>query len=563
MNISISVKLTAILCLFGLLMTGLASYYSLSNSKQILLDAAKRDLLLANQVLGRNLQLKLQGPANNVRLLADQPQPLQILLDTADKARDSIALTRMFEAVIEANREFLRLRLISAQQHGLELLSVERSGQQTAGALKERGHFDYVFKTLQLVPGEQFMSDLTPQSMDANGALTLQLASPVWSEQAIGVIVLSFDVTALLERLSSELPINYQVFLANSQGKLLLDPDQAERQGNVSGPNMLLQEQLPVTLPLVQGQIDSLLSELPEKYNQPARLATFTRLVIGQGNSQTPLILGLAIPEEHILQASHELDQRMIRIIFGLSLLSLLLSLWLAKTLLRPLNQISHAISHFTDHLAFLPLPTKRRDELGKLACELREMQENILAQINELNQNHIEMHRMAHDDALTGLPNRRLFFDRLEHAISKAKRSGKLLGLLYVDLDQFKEINDTHGHAVGDEVLRIVARMLTSASRESDTVARLGGDEFIILFDELEDRRALLNIAKKLQAHMQNRIFINGHDLQITASLGISIFPQHGADADALVQSADKAMYASKHIGRNRITIASDQAPG
>ena len=95
MKISISIKLTAILCLFGLLMTGLASYYSLSNSKQILLDAAKRDLLIANQVLGRNLQLKLQGPANDARLLAEQPQPLQILLDHPNKAREQLALTRM------------------------------------------------------------------------------------------------------------------------------------------------------------------------------------------------------------------------------------------------------------------------------------------------------------------------------------------------------------------------------------------------------------------------------------------------------------------------------------
>lgn len=563
MKLSISVKLTAILCLFGLLMTGLASYYSLSNSKQILLEAAKRDLLIANQVLGRNLQLKLQGPANDVRLLADQPQPLEILLDQPDQARDSMALSRMFEALIEANPEYLSLRLISAERHGLELLSVERNGRQVDAVLKERGHFDYVFKTLQLLPGEQFLSDISPQGFDENGALTLQLASPVWSKQAIGVIVLSFDVTALLARLTAELPANYQVFLANNQGKLLLDPDHADSQGNPRGPDVLLQEQLPVTLPLLQGHTDSLLAALPGKYNQPARLATFTRLMIGRGDSQTPLILGLAIPEEHILQASHELDQRMISIVLGLSLLSLLLSLWLAKALLRPLNQIGHAISNFTENRSFLPLPTKRRDELGKLARELREMQEKILTQINELNENHIQMQRMAHDDALTGLPNRRLFFDRLEHAISRAKRSGKMLGLLYVDLDQFKEINDTHGHAVGDEVLRIVARMLVSASRESDTVARLGGDEFIILFDEPEDRQALVSIAKKLLAHMQNRIFINGHDLQITASLGISIFPQHGTDADTLVQSADKAMYASKRDGRSRISIASDALAG
>jgi diguanylate cyclase (GGDEF)-like protein len=564
MKSSISLKLTAILCLFGLLLTGLASYYSLSSSKQILLDAAKRDLLVANQVLGRNLQIKLQNFATDARLLASQPQPLQILLDSPDKARERIALASMLEALIEANSAYQGVRLIGAQQHGLELMSVDRSGVQPDSALKERGHFPYVFKTLQLASGDQYFSEITPDSKGPDGALVLQLASPVWSEQRpLGVIVLSLNVTTQLARLTKELPDYYQIFLANDKGQLLLDPDHLTTRGAASGPDVLLQEQIPSAQLLIDGKTSSLLVALPDKYNQPSRLATFTRLLVGHGEKQTPLILGLAIPEEHILRASHELDQRMIRIILGLSLLSLLLSLWLAKALLRPLNQIGHAISQFTHNLSLLPLPTKRRDELGRLARELKEMQEKILVQLGELSENHIQMQRMAHDDALTGLPNRRLFFDRLEHAIAKARRNGKQIGLLYVDLDAFKEINDTFGHAIGDEALRIVARLLISVTRESDTVARLGGDEFIILLEEMEDRTVLLSIAKKLLAHMQNRIFIGGHELQLTASLGISIFPQHGEDADALVQSADSAMYTAKREGRNRITMASEQLPG
>ena len=563
MKISISLKLTTILCLFGLLLTGLASYYSQSNSKQILLDAARRDLLIANQVLGRTLQLKLQGAATDARLLADQPQPLQVLLDTPEKASNRMMLARMFEAVMEANATFRCIRLISAQQHGLELLSVERSGLQPDSALKETGHFPYVFKTLQLKPGGQFFSEILPDRTDPNGALLLQLASPVWSEQqAAGVVVVSLDITALLTRLKRELPDYYQVFLANGKGQLLLDPDHQNMPGSASGPDVLLQDQIPALASLLSGQTSSLLAALPDKYNQPSRVATFTRLLIGHGDSQTPLILGLAIPEEHILLASRELDQRMIRIVLGLGLLSLLLSLWLANALLRPLNQIGQAVSQFTDNLKLLPLPTRRGDELGKLARELDDMQKKILAQLSELSENHIQMQRMAHNDALTGLPNRRLFFDRLEHAVAKARRTGKQIGLLYVDIDEFKEINDTYGHAVGDEALRIVARLLSSVTRAADTVARLGGDEFIILLEDMEDHAVLLNIAKKLRAHLQNRMLINGHELLMTASLGLSIFPLHGEDADALVQSADNAMYGAKREGRNRICMADGQLP-
>ncbi len=559
MRISISLKLTALLCLFGLLLTGLASYYSLSSSRQILIDSAKRDLLIANQVMGRNLQLRLQSFSNDARLLANQSQPVDILLDKPDNHTEAKELTHLFTGMLEAQPEYQRIRLIGPQNYGLELLSVDRNGPLPSQELKERGHFPYVFKTLQLPQGSQFFSDISLHGADTNNTLTLQLANPVWDSQqhAIGVIVLSIDIEELFKRLQGELPGYYQIFLADRGGELLLNPEYANGRNKRRGPSVLLQEQIPATQSLIGGRTDSLLAALPYKRNQPPRLATFTRLEIGSGNTQTTLILGLAIPEEHILRASNELDDRMTQIIIGLSLLSLLLSLWLARALLRPLNQMGLAISQFTRNFGLYPLPVRRNDELGQLARDLRNMQEKILAQIRDLNEHHLAMQRMAHHDALTGLPNRRLFFDRLEHAVANARRSGKQVGLLYADLDHFKEINDNFGHAVGDEVLCTVARLLDSVTRDGDTVARLGGDEFIILFDEVEDGSVLVSIAKKLLAHLQNRMLIGGHDLQVKASLGISLFPQDGEDAESLVQLADQAMYSSKRDGRNKITTA------
>jgi diguanylate cyclase (GGDEF)-like protein len=338
---------------------------------------------------------------------------------------------------------------------------------------------------------------------------------------------------------------------------MMLSPEHSEAKRKIRGPSVQLQEQIPKTQALISAETDHLLVALPARHKQPPRLASFTRIEIGNGDTKTPLILGLAIPEEQILRASHQLDERMIQLVTGICLLTLLLSLWLARTLIRPLNQIGKAISQFTQNLSLSPLPTRRHDELGQLARDLRKMQEKILAQISELNANQVAMQRMAHDDPLTGLPNRRLFFSRLEHAIANANRSGKQVGLLYVDLDYFKEINDTYGHAVGDEVLRAVAGLLSSVTRSGDTVARLGGDEFIILFDEIEDSKTLVSIAQKLLSYMQNRMLIQGHDLQVKASLGISLYPRDGEDAETLVQNADKAMYSSKRDGRNQITMA------
>jgi diguanylate cyclase len=557
LKLSLGNKLTVLLCLFGLLLSGLASYYSLSSSKQILVAAAKRDLLVANQVLGRNLQISLENFANDLKVLSTQSQPVDVLADMPRSNKEFEELTQLFTSMLNAHPEYQRIRLIDAKNHGLERINVDRNGPASSSALQEKGHFPYVFKTLKLMPGQLFFSEIAPSRLDPDNVLTLHLASPIWSDdqQVLGLIVLSINIKKLFSRLQRELPDYYQLFLANSQGELLLNPERNKSQANGQGPSVMIQTQLPELLVLLEGQSGNMLSTLPAKREQPTRLAAFTTVSIEAESKH--LLLGLAVPEEHILAASRELDQRLIQIIVALSLITLLLSLWLARNMIRPLNQIGLAIAHFSEDLSLQPLPTERGDELGKLARDIRAMQEKILTQIIELNTNQQELQRMAHNDPLTGLPNRRLFFDRLQHAINNAERNGKLLGLLYVDLDHFKEINDSHGHAAGDEVLDNIAHLLGSVTRSGDTVARLGGDEFVILFEEVESRDTLQGIAQKLLALLQNRLLIDGKDLQVRASLGISLYPQDGRDAQTLLQNADRAMYSSKRNGRNTITSA------
>jgi diguanylate cyclase (GGDEF)-like protein len=550
-------KLTLLLCLFGLLLSGFASYYALSSSKQILIDASKRDLLVANQVLGRNLQIRLENFAKDLKVLSAQSQPVDVLQDTSSSSREALELTRLFASMLDAHPEYQRVRLIEAKNHGLERISVNRDGAAGSSPLKEKGHFPYVFKTLKLLPGQQFFSEIAPSRIDPDNALMLHLASPVWTsdQQVLGVIVLSININKLFSRLQRELPDYYQFFLANSQGELLLNPERDTFKTRVQGPRVMIQTQLPQILALLDGKSSSMLSTLPAKREQPSRLVAFSTTSIAAGSNH--LLLGLAVPEKHILQASQELDQRLIHIIAVLGLITLMLSLWLARRMIRPLTQIGLAIAHFSKNLSLQPLPTERGDELGKLARDIRAMQEKILAQIFELNTNQQELQRMAHNDPLTGLPNRRLFFDRLNHAISNAERSGKSVGLLYVDIDHFKEINDSHGHAAGDEVLGNVAHLLGSVIRSGDTVARLGGDEFVILINEVESSATLRGIAQKLLVLLQNRLLIDGKSLQVSASLGISLYPQDGSDAETLLQNADRAMYRSKRSGRNTITSA------
>ena len=161
-------------------------------------------------------------------------------------------------------------------------------------------------------------------------------------------------------------------------------------------------------------------------------------------------------------------------------------------------------------------------------------------------------IHYMAHHDALTGLPNRRLMQDRLNQAILQARRNQKHVGLLFVDLDRFKLVNDTLGHETGDYVLRDIAKRLSKIVREGDTVSREGGDEFVIVLPELDKPEAAQLVANKILMELTKPFEASGHELTVTASIGISHYPNDATDVQQLLKHADSAMYQAKDAGRN-----------
>src|ERR1700722_2629002 len=162
------------------------------------------------------------------------------------------------------------------------------------------------------------------------------------------------------------------------------------------------------------------------------------------------------------------------------------------------------------------------------------------------------ELTRSTQRDVLTDTPNRTLMLDRFKHAIAMAQRHAKQIAVLFVDLDDFKLINDTHGHAVGDAVLQRVARRLESAVRASDTVSRHGGDEFLVLLTEVSHRPDVTAIAAKILSALAKPGLAGDHMPPISASVGISIYPNDGTDAAALINRADPAMYRAKAAGHN-----------
>ncbi|PHQ26506.1 diguanylate cyclase [Marinobacter guineae] len=181
-----------------------------------------------------------------------------------------------------------------------------------------------------------------------------------------------------------------------------------------------------------------------------------------------------------------------------------------------------------------------------------------LFTDITQNRKNEEQIRQLAYYDALTGIPNRRLLEDRLEHAIRHAHRRSSLLAVMFMDLDHFKAVNDRLGHAAGDELLILFTNRVQGCLREDDTLARLGGDEFIVLLPDLEKIEDAFQVADRLIARNQETYRINGECLKVGSSIGISLYPQDGATASELLQGADIAMYRAKQDGRNLFRLFS-----
>jgi len=176
---------------------------------------------------------------------------------------------------------------------------------------------------------------------------------------------------------------------------------------------------------------------------------------------------------------------------------------------------------------------------------------------ITELSRKEKQISFMAFHDTLTGLVNRALIMDRLQHSIALAQREQRSFGVMFIDLDRFKAVNDTLGHACGDSLLKVIAERILSCVRESDTVARMGGDEFVILFSPSSAPVDYEHIAKKVFSHLSEPWTYNDQRVEIGASIGVARFPQDASDPDGIIKRADEAMYAAKSAGRGQYRFA------
>ncbi len=206
----------------------------------------------------------------------------------------------------------------------------------------------------------------------------------------------------------------------------------------------------------------------------------------------------------------------------------------------------------------------RSRDELEQLVsertAELQAANRKLESEIGERVQAENLARHLADHDMLTGLPNRRILEDRLTQALALSQRNRKQTAVMFVDLDRFKHINDSLGHAVGDALLKEVAGRLSGQLRDGDTICRIGGDEFVVVLPEVKRAADPANVAQKIIENLSLPFMIEGHELTITPSLGISVYPDDGRDAETLIRNADAAMYHAKEMGRANYQFFTEQ---
>ncbi len=251
-----------------------------------------------------------------------------------------------------------------------------------------------------------------------------------------------------------------------------------------------------------------------------------------------------------------ETQRRFILFLAFLFSFALLVTLFISSRFQRhitlPIQRLITTMSDVTRYNDFsLRVKSTTNDEVGRLCYGFNTMLERIEDQDNLLKDQKENLRFLATHDALTGLPNRTLFYDRLHKGIDRARRNNTVLAVLFIDLDRFKNINDTMGHDVGDLLLKAVASQLHRALRDDDTIARFGGDEFVIMLDNVK-MGAIEYVMGKVTRAIKTPVELQGRRVVITPSIGISCFPQNGQTPDQLIKYADVAMYHAKNNGRD-----------
>ncbi|WP_291471399.1 diguanylate cyclase, partial [Acidovorax sp.] len=433
----IAQRLGVLLASFSVFAAILAGYYTFDSSRDRLQGRAERALMATTQVLARHMQAGFGTVARDTSFLA------AVAAQEPDQGR----LAEIFRASLAAHPSYLQIRFISARDYGLELVRIDRQGgvpvRIADDTLQEKAHFPFVFEALVLSAGEVYVSEfgINHEGSPGEDAVPVfNMASPVVrGGQVQGVVVVRVAAEPFLRNFDAALPTPYGFYLSNRWGDFLVHPDASQTFGFDRGQRILIQDSFAPVAALVEGRALEAVLSRTDSAGEEARVFSFVRMPFGGEEEGRFMVVGLSQPLAAVQGEVLDLGRSILKILLVLSLVGVVLAAGVSRVVTQPLQAMVAAAQAFSRGQAHGALPVHRKDEVGDLARSFQDMEQQISRQITELNASRDAMAHLAHHDALTGLPNRRMFEQRLAQALELSRRSGRDCALLFVDLDDFK----------------------------------------------------------------------------------------------------------------------------
>jgi diguanylate cyclase (GGDEF)-like protein len=498
--------------------------------------------------MARTFQMHQDVAKANAKLFADASLMRAYALTEGEEERYVLmlpSLLKLFSSYLRAYPNYTEIRFLLPD--GYE--DARTTLIPIPNITEEEGETPF-FQQLSRFKGDAFVQVSTPPD---SHTVSLQVARPVRlidlatqdplnGKPALrGYLVVTMGLGFMAEQMApSRMDENGHTLIVNPDGKILFHHDPSQLGQTISAP--LLKKALEI------GENDQL---VPALYQEADSLLATRRLHEGL------LLIGI-LPKEELLKESQRLGNSVGWIVLG-TIVLLIFALLISMNVLmvRPLKQLMGAVREIGRGNLAPTIALSTSDELGKLGLSFQEMAGN-------LEKSLVKFEHLAYHDSLTGLPNRFRAHETLRRMISLAHRESRRMAVLFLDLDNFKRVNDTLGHQMGDQLLMEMAIRLQAVLRAedvihheasqntSDVLARLGGDEFVVLLSNVSSSQDAAKVALRILDIMRLPFHVDDHEIYSGCSIGISLFPSDGSDVDDLIKRADAAMYQAKEQGRN-----------
>ncbi|GEM_PF-4047872 len=447
-------------------------------------------------------------------------------------------LSTIFTAMLKVNPAYTQIRYIGIAERGKEIVRVNRSRNDIfrthTSALQAKASEKYYKEATNLAQGSVAFSNITFNREHGRYERplvpTLRVMMPIYSakQQLFGVLIINVDFQKYLREALLRVGKGYQLYFYNDFGDLFVFmPEESVLKFY---PSASIDEQAEGILRGYASTADYIQSILTDNTSITVQKSIYS----SYENKDKVLTMVLQVNKSRLFKDDNIIINYILVALVLISLLTIGLVFIFSNRLLKKLRDMAANIELSSGGLRTkLKLPTGLNDEVGVLA--------------RALDKKTKQLESMALYDSLTGLANRKNFVERLEEAIPRAKRNGTSAGLMYLDLNNFKEVNDKYGHDYGDELLIKFSRNLKKTVRKSELCARLGGDEFVVILQDIKDNTVIETITARFREALNKTYSIKGFSIYMSASIGIALYPDDGDTVDKLLKQADENMYSDK----------------